>query len=124
MSTTISIFLTRAGRAAGFDDVVLINPIGDDFKVTYTNRAEGFTHFYYGDENDVLEYVYDLLRGARRDNDPYEYLQFNPPCFPSFIYKVAQLTDELCVMLVRRTQKVLANWPERLITGVITGTRA
>ena len=86
MSSVISIFLTRPGRNAGSDDVVIINPIGDDFKVTYENRVERFTHFFFGSERDVLDYVYDMLRGVRRDLDPYECIQFNLPSFPSFIY--------------------------------------
>lgn len=119
MSTNLTIFLTRAGRNTGDDDVIMVNPVGDEFKVTYTNRVEGFTHFFFGVEKDVMNYIYDLLRGARRDTDPYEYVQFNLPCFPSFIYKTAQLTDDLCDMLMRRTQQVVANWPERLVTGVL-----
>lgn len=119
MSTKITIFLTRAGRNMEDDDVVFVNPVGDEFKVTYTNRHEGFTHFFFLTQDGVLEYIYDLLRAARRDTDPYEYIQFNFPCFPSFIYKTAQLTDDLCDLLLRRSKQVVANWPERFVSGVL-----
>lgn len=116
--TRLTFFLIR--NTNGYDDdKVIVSPVNDDFKIQYVSNKvnDSFHHFFYASGTETYAYIYDLLFALKRDTAPYESIQVNIPCFPSVIYKVTEMTPELCGMLVARVDEVLKNWPETVRFG-------
>lgn len=121
--SVLSIHLIRRDHIAfeDSDDKIKIRPVMDLFHVSYTTSR--FTHFMYCTRDEALRYVVDLLYLLPADRDPYRHVQFNFPCFPSFIYQLCDLTNLTINMSIQERLKALFdNWPEARITPTATAS--
>lgn len=108
--TDLSIFLIHsvAGRP---DDVIKIRPIMDRYHISFCSPHSNIYHFMYCTEDETFRYVDDLMQMLPVDREPYSSLQFNFPCFPSFLFRMADAQD-LRYVIRERLSSVLGNWPE------------
>lgn len=123
--SVLSIHLIRRDHIAfeDSDDKIKIRPVMDLFHVSYTTSR--FTHFMYCTRDEALRYVVDLLYLLPADRDPYRHVQFNFPCFPSFIYQLCDLTNLTINMSIQERLKALFdNWPEVRSATAATATAA
>ena len=118
--TSLKITLHRNGDANS-DDVIRITPFMDEFKIEFVGRVDKIKHFHYATQEQAVQYVGDLLYLLPNDADPYENMQFDFPCFPSVMFKVADLDDKTVRRTVRdRLTATLENWPEKVRYGART----
>lgn len=106
-----SIFLIYGqGRT---DDVIRIKPLMDKFRVNYISRHNNVNHFMYCTNTQTFRYVDDLLYLLPPDAEPFSTIQFNFPCMPAFMYRLADLhIPEVRYVLRDRVAALLDNWPE------------
>ena len=116
----MSIVLTRFNGSPADDDIIVITPTSTDFKIQYNSKAAGFHHLFYADETKTVQYIYDLILAVNRDVDPFQYIQFNIPCFPSVIYAITDLYSGLSTTMLNRISEVLKNWPDRVRYGSLS----
>jgi len=113
----ITITLHRDGSSNN-DDVIRISPFMDEFKIEFVGRVDKIKHFHYAIQEQAIQYVDDLLHLLPSDSDPYVYMQFDFPCFPSVMFKMNDLDDKVVRRTVRdRLTSTLENWPEKMRYG-------
>jgi len=106
-----SIFLIYGGTRA--DDVIRIRPMLDKFRVNYLSRSTNVNHFMYCTNEQAFRYVDDLLYLLPPDAEPFSSVQFNFPCFPVVMYRLADLQNWAVRYTIRdRVAALLDNWPE------------
>lgn len=116
----IFIVITRRGLEETDDIRIRIDPSGDDFKITYTDKKTKLTHFVYSTAEEVVRYVEDLFYLLPYDSDPFHKIQFEFPCFPELIFPISEFNNDIVRKTIRdRLWSVLSNWPERLRTGFL-----
>lgn len=108
--TDISIFLIHS-VANRPDDVIKIRPIMDRYRISFYSPHSNILHFMYCTEDETFRYVDDLMQMLPVDHEPYSTLQFNFPCFPSVLFRMADAQD-LRYVIRERLSSVLGNWPE------------
>ena len=114
----LTITLHRNGKGPDSDDVIRITPFMDEFKIEFVGRVDKVKHFHYATQEQTVQYVGDLLYLLPNDSDPYEFMQFDFPCFPSVMFKVGDLDDKTVRRTVRdRLTSTLENWPEKMRYG-------
>ena len=112
------IVLHRPNACASHDDVITVTPFGDEFKLEFVGKQDKLKHFVYLSDEQVVRYVEDLFYLLPNDADAFEFMQFDLPCFPSVMYKVAELDDKVIHHSIRdRLRETLANWPEKVRYG-------
>jgi hypothetical protein len=106
-----SIFLIYGqGRS---DDVIRIKPMMDRFRVNYVSVSNNVNHFMYCTHEQAFRYVDDLLYLLPSDAEPFSSIQFNFPCMPALMYRLADIrTTEVRYSLRDRVAALLDNWPE------------
>jgi len=113
--TSLVITLHRVGKNSESDDVIRITPFMDEFKIEFVGRVDKLKHFHYATQEQTVQYVGDLMYLLPNDSDPYEFMQFDFPCFPSVMFKVSDLDDKTVRRTVRdRLTSTLENWPEKV----------
>jgi hypothetical protein len=108
--TDLSIFLIHS-IANRPDDVIKIRPIMDQFRISFYSPHSNILHFMYCTEDETFRYVDDLMQMLPVDREPYSSLQFNFPCFPSVLFRMAEAHD-LRYVIRERLSSLLGNWPE------------
>jgi len=106
-----SIFLIFGqGRS---DDTIRIKPLMDKFRVNYVSRHNNVNHFMYCTKEQAFRYVDDLLYLLPPDAEPFSSIQFNFPCMPALMYRLADLHNpDVRYALRDRVAALLDNWPE------------
>ena len=107
-----SIFLIYGqGRS---DDVIRIKPMMDRFRVNYVSRHNNVNHFMYCTNEQAFRYVDDLMYLLPPDAEPFSSIQFNFPCMPALMYRLADLRNnaDIRYSLRDRVAALLDNWPE------------
>ena len=107
------------------DDVITIAPTGmGDYRIDFRSKPEGTHHFIYHEGEDVMRYVEDLFYLLPTDAMPFTHMQFNFPCFPSVIYKMADADTNVVRHTVKdRLRSLLDNWPEKRVRlGLLSGS--
>jgi hypothetical protein len=93
----VTLLFTRSGRGASSDDRIHIRSIRNAhniFKVTYhTPEMSKDKHFYLTYEG-VLNYVEDVIRSMRHDNDPFEHIQIYTAIHPSVFFHVSVMDED------------------------------
>jgi len=96
------------------DDIISVIPVVDSFKLSYIDGISNIHHFFYANEEEVVNYVEDLFYLLADDNEPFNYIQFTFPCFPAVIYKIPEFNMSHIRRTIRdRLKAVLNNWPEK-----------
>lgn len=112
--SSLTITLHRDNNASS-DDVIRITPFMDEFKIEFVGRVDKIKHFHYATQEQTVQYVGDLLYLLPNDADPYVNMQFDFPCFPSVMFKVADLDDKIVRhTVIDRLNSTLDNWPEKV----------
>ena len=116
-NATFSITLHRKDLGADQDDVITVTPFMEDFKLSYNSKFEKVNHFMYVTPTELVRYVEDLFYLLPTDADPFEFIQFSFPCFPSVMYKVSGFDDKVVSHTVRdRIHSLIHSWPEKVST--------
>lgn len=121
-NASFTINLHRKGMGAEHDDVIIVSPFQEDFKITYKGKHEDVHHFMYVTPSELVRYVEDLFYLLPSDADAFEFIQFSFPCFPSVMYKVVDFdskTADYGNKVVRHTVRdrlhsLIHSWPERV----------
>ena len=117
----LQITLHRPNAGPCCDDVITISPFMDMFKLEFVGKQDKLKHFVYLSDEQIVKYVEDLFYLLPTDADAYEFMQFDLPCFPSVMYKVAELDDKVVRHTIRdRLWSILENWPEKVRYGSTT----
>ena len=69
-----------------------------------------------GRRSDVLDYLYNIFLLLKVDDESFQFLQFDVPCYPVVMVSRADVLvgSETFHKLVRVVESVLYNWPSRI----------
>lgn len=110
-SLSIMVRLLRSDSAKD-DDVIHINPSGDNYTVRYTDRQnDSKLKMRYLDYDGVLEYLSNFLRLVSVDELPFKSVQFSLPALPTVVVKPGNLTSQTRDLVYDSVEMVLKSWP-------------
>ena len=108
----------RDGEVPTQDDIVTISPKGPNFAVTskIVNDSSSNKRNWCQSilsKHGTIRFVDDMMRLACLDSLPFQNVQMDIPCSPSFCFDVAdgRLLDAREIML-RLLETCLSSWPE------------
>lgn len=102
------------------DDVLRINPSEWNcgmFKCSFTlgKTTKQYSHEFEADADNLYEYLRLTLALLRRDDDPFENIQFDLPAYPQFLFTIKTFGPKKQTLILDAISSVVKDWPVSVV---------
>ena len=89
----------------------------NDWRINHRSAfSQTDSTMYLANRSDVLDYLYNIFLLLKVDDESFQFLQFDVPCYPVVMVSRADVLvgSQTYTSLVQVVESVLYNWPSRI----------